>query len=1143
MVTSSDTLISDLREAVQSKRALILVGAGVTSATIDEAEISSWPDLLKHGLARIVGLGRLSEKRHRHYLNGLYLALEDGDTEGLLEVAGVIQRNLDGSRGGEYRKWLRESVGQLQVADAGLVEAIHALGCPIATTNYDTLIHQITGLPSVPWTKTNDVQRLVRGEDQGVLHLHGLWHDAETVIFSQADYQGLINNPHVRAVQEALAMVQQFVLIGFGSGLDDPNFALLRRWLATVMPHSEARHFRLARNAEVADLQKKHPPGERTFVLGYGEQHQHLPLFLHQLVDVEVKPRGPGKAVPFFHGPLVPIAYRDRLERELAHMDPPPGAKEPLPLRLRRVYVPLVTNWLEPERRKSKGERGEKGEKLASMAGEGRAETRRPLADLLNLARHRHFVILGGPGSGKTTFLSYTALTEMDQNLGLLPLLLPLKEFGNWLAGEKGERGELLPAWAGDFYAEEGLPAAQLRARSGKGRLVWLLDGLDEIFAENLRLRAAEVIGRWFASARGREDRLLLTTRPHALQQTGIPKALALESKVHRLAILGLGEEEQHLFLARWFRAYYGESGEDKEKGTQVLAKLWSNLEDHPFLTDLRTNPLTLATIALIYQMGGRLPERRVELYKRAIDVLLRNRFGPRAGGDEDKVVRMRRGLMAVSLEMMRLGKARRCSRDEFIRCLGQGYFGHREITPQEATELENWARELGTHSGLLNYALNPTGYSFRHLGFQEYLAARQIADERKPFKAVKDHLDQGFWREVIMLTAGCLLDPEGVVHLGQDFLRDLVKASGQGQTRCSRLALAAQAAAEAPATSLTHELKTVLTIEAVATLATPNQAYPEKERQSLGLALGRLGDPRLGMERQDRWAWVRPGRFTMGDDKSGQASEKPAHQVEMTHGFWMGRFAVTNEEYRRFVAAGGYQERQWWSDAGWAWRMLGDEDFEQWYRELHKKYTYIKKGWPGNFRAGNEPRFWEFKPFNGGNQPVVGVSWYEAEAYCRWLDARWRKQKPGWLKRGWQVRLPRETEWEYAARGEAGRTYPWGEKHPTGEFANFSHSLDQTTAVGTYPMGKTPVTGIHDLAGNIWEWCLDLWDDSAYQGRVVGKPPGGEAGPWERRALRGGAWTVHASHLRCSFRDKDFAAGRYAGVSFRLVVVPERGY
>lgn len=145
----------------------------------------------------------------------------------------------------------------------------------------------------------------------------------------------------------------------------------------------------------------------------------------------------------------------------------------------------------------------------------------------------------------------------------------------------------------------------------------------------------------------------------------------------------------------------------------------------------------------------------------------------------------------------------------------------------------------------------------------------------------------------------------------------------------------------------------------------------------------------------------------------------------------------------------------------------------------------------------------------------MVHVSWYEADAYARWAGKR----------------LPTDAEWEYAARGTAGRKYPWGDPEPTDQHANFRMRVGHPSPVGVYSAGATP-EGILDLAGNVWEWCADWF--GPYEARDVKDPQGPKKG--KARVLRGGAFGDHPWSLRAACRFRDLPEGRVGHFGFRCV-------
>ena len=201
-----------------------------------------------------------------------------------------------------------------------------------------------------------------------------------------------------------------------------------------------------------------------------------------------------------------------------------------------------------------------------------------------------------------------------------------------------------------------------------------------------------------------------------------------------------------------------------------------------------------------------------------------------------------------------------------------------------------------------------------------------------------------------------------------------------------------------------------------------------------------------------------------------------------------MARYPITNAQYQAFIDAGGYT----------------DKGASTWWRDL-KQPKPAQSSWPQ------------------ANRPRTDVDWYEAVAFSRWLSAQL----------GYEVRLPSEEEWERAACGRDGREYPWGKDYRTG-YSNINEkelkagewSLQQTTAVGVYPQGAS-TEGVLDLAGNVWEWCLDKYDRP---GKVKADTSD------DSRVARGGAWNSYPDFARGSLRLRFKPDGRNYFRGFRLV-------
>jgi formylglycine-generating enzyme required for sulfatase activity len=227
-----------------------------------------------------------------------------------------------------------------------------------------------------------------------------------------------------------------------------------------------------------------------------------------------------------------------------------------------------------------------------------------------------------------------------------------------------------------------------------------------------------------------------------------------------------------------------------------------------------------------------------------------------------------------------------------------------------------------------------------------------------------------------------------------------------------------------------------------------------------------------ITLPRSGSMALIPAGEFGMGSDR-GQDDEQPVHRVSVK-AFYLDAQEVTVSRFAEFLAAQKLEPPFKWNEA----------------------------------TSGSHE-----------NKPVVGVNWYDARDYCRWVGKR----------------LPTEAEWELAARGTDGRIYPWGNAHPTKGHANAGQSkwrgYDTLTNVGQFELGKTP-NGVYDLAGNLWEWVADRYDATYYQFSPRENPSGPSAGPL--RALRGGAWNNDAKAIRSANRAGYAPDARRNDVGFR---------
>lgn len=174
--------------------------------------------------------------------------------------------------------------------------------------------------------------------------------------------------------------------------------------------------------------------------------------------------------------------------------------------------------------------------------------------------------------------------------------------------------------------------------------------------------------------------------------------------------------------------------------------------------------------------------------------------------------------------------------------------------------------------------------------------------------------------------------------------------------------------------------------------------------------------------------------------------------------------------------------------------------------------------------RGHNGEETWADETLNGDTQPVIGVTWFDAQAFAEWIGGS----------------LPTEAQWERAARGTEARIYPWGDTPPKArQHANFARRYNRPMPIGQFPKGESP-EGIADLAGNVWEWCLDEYSPTAYQrdkGNVSRNPINLQFRDVLRaRVIRGGAWDVGRAFLRSSLRFKFYPLDSTHTIGFRVV-------
>jgi formylglycine-generating enzyme required for sulfatase activity len=368
---------------------------------------------------------------------------------------------------------------------------------------------------------------------------------------------------------------------------------------------------------------------------------------------------------------------------------------------------------------------------------------------------------------------------------------------------------------------------------------------------------------------------------------------------------------------------------------------------------------------------------------------------------------------------------------------------------------------------------------AFYHFTFQDFLAAQRLLDVKgeRLIEVFCRRASRPEWRTALSFAFGSLLAKSTAPDRAVRLLSEIIAKLTPNSVRQAVVAADCLEVLAGRGAGLRTEDERSFRQYCVAAI---EREVPLKERYDLGLALGRIGDPRVPPDARDPQAYLEipPGNYPIGDDDKKAYPDyfKPfaAEAFRVAEPYRLARYPVTNGQYRLFIDDGGYRDRRWWSQDGWQWRQKEDI---------------------------GEPLFWRAFQWNGPTQPVVGVSYWEAEAFSRWAGGQ----------------LPSERQWEAAARGPNGFIYPWGGDWEDGICNTIESNLRTTSPVGLFPRSRSQPFGLEEMAGNVWEWCeLDR------EGYGV---------------LRGGAWSLRAAVCRAAVREGSRPRSRIDDVGFRVLV------
>ncbi len=755
-----------------------------------------------------------------------------------------------------------------------------------------------------------------------------------------------------------------------------------------------------------------------------------------------------------------------------------------------------------------------------------REEKTNPLSSLQAVVENRSLVIKGDPGSGKSTFVSfltYCLSTNTTDNLkgwkkedaDLLPVIVVLRDFVKAFK-KLPEQAEPHHIW--DFI-EKRLKDQNLSKASKpihelleEGKIILFFDGLDEVSTTPQRVFVRDAVHAFVK--RFSKNRFVVTSRilSYVEPKDGEPN----------LRLTGFPEFELAPFnnkkIQSFIDAWYKELTDLGVVTSEIVGELNLGLKNairRRELSKLAPNPLLLTVMAVVNTHKGRLPDARALLYKETVEILLWQWEQSSKGRD---AARLRQLMLEAEcadadLEQAICKLAYEAHAQTDINSKDpESLAGISELSLQkELASINkgdlNWAASvietMKLRAGLLLERDNNI-FTFPHRSFQEFLAGSYL-DSKDDFVTLAKGLadNQPLWRQVILWAVSRRVYIRGSVDGPLALVAELCPSRAcQEEKEWARVWLAGDILLEiglnrAERSELGKDLLPRVQ-NRLKELIQGNRLTP-RERAEAGDTLAKLGDPRFDAEHWHLpkepllgFVHIPAGEFLMGTqekdikgliekfrgEEDWYKDEIPQHKLQLPD-YYMARYPVTVAQFKNFAEDSGYTPQNENSLRGIA------------------------------------------------NHPVVYVTWYDALAYCKWLNEKLREVAPGRKaeseteEKFWRgiesgnlaVTLPNEAEWEKAARGMDGIVFPWGNEFDQ-EKVNNNMIVGSTSAVGCFPAGHSPY-GLLDMSGNVWEWIRSEFKEYPFD-------PKAKLDKIEERnihrVVRGGAFYDVEWHVRCAY-------------------------
>ena len=726
------------------------------SLTDGKVPTLSWKGLIHDGLKYIAKKGLISEGQQSVYS----AHVEADDLDEVLGAAEFMGRKLGAPLGDLYERWFRDAVGGVRptnVAMASAVQSLSAAGIPLCTLNYDHLLERVTELPTITLNDTRTAAEYIRRERPGILHLHGSFEKPATCVLGIREYEATLHDDVRDLIQRHLAGFEQLLFIGCGGTFSDPNFSALIAWLRRKLGAGTRTHYALVADGEVARYASDKAWHGFVEPLGYGASHSALPGFLEEQFKPLMRETNAGvpKALVDVHSDLL-RRYSEYILRDCGQMtiegvraDSETSQRK---FDLEKLFVPLRVEYCGPKEKEGKW--------LEHVGGDDRRVSFGKVFETF-----RRIALLGIPGAGKTLLLKRLAVAYAQPkrrpltpdelpDLPLFPVMIRCREWRGHVHQPILTLLENLPAITGRAELKGTREALTPLFESGQALL--LVDGLDEIHSDAERATFVENLDSFLREYS--KVPVVVTSREAGFGLVA-PKIAGICTQ---LRIAPLAQSAVQLLCVNWHQLMTGDSPESQKEGRDIAIEMLSR----PSLVRLAENPLLLTMLLVVKHGNGRLPPDRVTLYSRAVEVLLDtwNIKGHEPLLQSEAVPQ----LAFVAFYMQKRG-TQTVTEEELLKLIADA----REKVPRLRYYAKGTPYEFLKRVELRSSLLVETGfratahgvkpfYQFRHLTFQEYLAAVSVVEGHyagnKPSDTLLAPIGKNLlapaWKEIIPMAA-----------------------------------------------------------------------------------------------------------------------------------------------------------------------------------------------------------------------------------------------------------------------------------------------------------------------------------------------------------------------------------------------------